>query len=140
MGGPININRSTQPLTIPEEFSFATTHRFGAKQAHLDAATEPPQPKRRKVDVPEGGITIPEPFHLTSDDRIRTKHAIRQASGLEPDQPQQPWESLAATVKRLQNATPDRFKRVPVRYSNLCIFARLKTNPKTLGTAPEIAS
>ena len=109
MGEPIIPTRSTQPLTVPEEFHFATAQRVRQQ----DEPEHEPQPKRRKITIPEGGITVPEPFQFLSEERIRARDAARNSNASQ--QQTQEWESLAALVKRIENATPDRFKRVPVR-------------------------
>lgn len=67
--------RSEKPLTEPQEFSFATTSRFGPKvgmDAFLDVESSPPSQKKKKLSETRVlSVTVPEPFHFSTDYRTR---------------------------------------------------------------------
>lgn len=105
------------------EFHFATTDR--AVQRHgfeADSEMEAPNAKRNKTaaapQLPEGGVTIPEPFNFAIEERAdmrrtRKHHKFDASEEEETNENRAPYVPLAQQLKRLEKATPDRWKRNP---------------------------
>lgn len=130
--------RSEKALTEPQEFSFATTARFGPSHAEMRDPETPPSQKKKKLSEERAlGITVPEPFHFATDMRprkIRTsqigiendceemmtpsksdrtaKHGAHgKASGYGGGS--SPWVPLKERMLAMEKATPEHWKRVP---------------------------
>jgi targeting protein for Xklp2 len=126
-GAPMQAVRSEKPLTEPEEFSFATSARFGPAHSYSRDPETPPSQKKKKLSEDRSlSITVPEPFQFATDTRHRK---IRQSIGEEAmigegtpsrrgAQPApsavpaaSPWVPLKQRLRELENATPEHWKK-----------------------------
>jgi hypothetical protein len=127
MSEPYMPARSIKPLTEPVEFHFSTTDRAMQRHAYevADSEMEAPSAKRNKAapQMPENGITVPEPFHFTVEERAalkrhrKPKFDSESAESVDEAEFEQHQEyiPLAQQLKRIEKATPDRWKRNPKR-------------------------
>lgn len=133
--------RSSQPLTEPVEFSFATTKRFGP--SHVEPDTPPSQKKVKLSETRSMGVTVPEPFHFATDYRPRkVRQSIESVDDFHGSEAgsddfatpskrksqkapaASPWMPLKEKMRQMEAATPEHWKRVakprsPVRQMTL---------------------
>eukprot|EP00026_Physarum_polycephalum_P003894 Phypoly_transcript_03911.p1 GENE.Phypoly_transcript_03911~~Phypoly_transcript_03911.p1 ORF type:complete len:663 (+),score=153.91 Phypoly_transcript_03911:91-2079(+) len=91
--------RSTKPLTEPEEVHFHTDHRLRGVPVEEDHKHEP------VIEKTEQGLTIPRPFQLHTDMRVRPDF----------DEPPKtsPYKSFKQKMIEIQKKTPKRFRTLP---------------------------
>lgn len=148
--------RSSQPLTEPVEFSFATTRRFGPHGAASEPETPPSQKKIKLSENRAMGVTVPEPFHFATDYRPRkvrqsidsvddhfgsengmdvsstpssktkSTHKIPAAS---------PWVPLKEKMRKLECATPEHWKKAAKPRSPVRPLVLTKPQEPMLSTA-----
>jgi targeting protein for Xklp2 len=123
--------RSEKPLTEPQEFSFATTARFGPAHNHHDPETPPSQKKFKLSENRALGVTVPEPFHFSTDMRSRKMRSSmsdvdadstdstntpsrkrHQSSSSSSHLDASPWVPLKQKLRQMENATPEHWKKV----------------------------
>ena len=144
--------RSSQPLTEPMEFSFATTRRFGPPPSHVEPETPPSQKKMKLSETRSMGVTVPEPFNFATDYRPRkVRQSIESAGDFSSESSSQasatpskrtshipaasPWVPLKQRMRELESATPEHWKKVSKPRSPVRPLMLTKPQEPMLSTA-----